>query len=101
MCAILHGARVLGEDHPLRGGQQLTRVVEEPLPTWREHDVPAVADEQREAEVVLELADLLGQRRLADVQAGRGLPEVQLVGDGDEVPHQPEIQVHPVLLAGG
>ena len=75
--------------HPLGDRQQLTRVVEEPLAAHGEGDMPAVAHEQRAAELALELADLLGERRLADVEPRGGAAEVQLVGDRDEVPHQP------------
>jgi hypothetical protein len=42
--------------------------------------------EQLDADVLLELPDLLAQRGLTDVQALSGLSEVQGVGDGDRVP---------------
>lgn len=51
------------------------------------------------ADFGFEPADLLGQRRLADEELGGGPPEVQFVGDGDEVPHQPEVEVHAGLPA--
>jgi Tfp pilus assembly ATPase PilU len=49
--------------------------------------VAAVSDEQLLTELCLQLADLFGQRGLADEQL-RGRPsEVQLVGDRDEIAH--------------
>ncbi len=83
--------------HAVREGQQLPGLVQEVLAAWREGDVAAVAQQQATAEVVLQLADLLGQRRLADEQPGRCPAEVQLLGDRDEVAHQPEVEIHPVL----
>ena len=43
------------------------------------------AVEQRDAQLLLELPDLLAERRLRDVQARRGPAEVQLLGDRHEV----------------
>ncbi|MEU1426206.1 hypothetical protein ABZ412_03905 [Nocardia sp. NPDC005746] len=53
-----------------------------------------VTFQQSHAELILELANLLRQRRLADVDLGCGAPEVQLVGDGDEVAQSAYVQVH-------
>lgn len=41
--------------------------------------------EQRDAELLLELADLLAEGRLRDAQPGGGAPEMQLLGDGGEI----------------
>ena len=49
-----------------------------------ELDLAAVAVEQLGAEVALQQADLLRQRRLRDVEALRRPAEVQLLGDHDE-----------------
>lgn len=51
--------------------------------------------EQAETDLLLQSADLLGQRRRGDEQLGGGPPEMTLVGDGDEVAQQPEVEVHP------
>jgi hypothetical protein len=51
-----------------------------------EVDTPGGAMKQVHAELGLELADLLGQRRLGHVQPLRGAAEVTLLGDSDEVP---------------
>ncbi|GAA3778497.1 hypothetical protein GCM10022206_16830 [Streptomyces chiangmaiensis] len=53
---------------------------------------------QVHAELGLELADLLGQRRLGHVQPLRGAAEVTLLGDSDEVPEVPEIHMQTVLI---
>ncbi len=54
-------------------------------------DLALVAQQQRRADLLLELADLLAQRRLGHVQALRGTAEVQLLGDGDEVAQVAEL----------
>jgi hypothetical protein len=47
--------------------------------------VPAVADEQLDADAALQSLDLLRQRRPGDVQPLGGPTEVQLLGDRHEV----------------
>jgi hypothetical protein len=47
--------------------------------------LPAGAQEQRRAERLLELADLVAERRLGDVQARGGAAEVKFLRDGQEV----------------
>jgi hypothetical protein len=54
-----------GERHPARPG--------------------APALEQREADVALEAADLLAERRLREAEPARRAAEVELLGHGDEV----------------
>ena len=61
-------------------------------------DAPSRAGEQGDAELGLELADLLRQRRLRHVEAFGGPAEVPLLGDGDEVAEV--AQFHPLILAG-
>ena len=85
--------------HPLGQGEQLPRVLEKSLAAGGEGDMAAVADKQRRTQLVLELADLLGQRGLADVELRGGPPEVQLIGDGHEVAQQPQIKVHIPLAS--
>jgi hypothetical protein len=52
------------------------------------------AFEELEAEVALELPDLLGERRLGNVQALGGASEVELFGDGHEVAQIAQVRVH-------
>ena len=40
-------------------------------------------------------ADVPGQHGLGDVQALGGATEVQLFGDGDEVPQLAQVKIHP------
>jgi hypothetical protein len=47
--------------------------------------------EQGDAELLLELADLLAQRRLRDSHPRGGAAEVQLLRDGEEVAQVPEL----------
>ncbi|MET9308270.1 hypothetical protein ABZX68_23650 [Streptomyces cellulosae] len=44
---------------------------------------------------MLQLLDLPGQRGLGDVQGGRGLPEVQPLGDGHEGAQPAQVQIRP------
>ena len=53
--------------------------------------------QQGDAELGLELADLLGQRRLGHVQPFGGPPEVPLLGDGHEVAQVAEL--HALILS--
>jgi hypothetical protein len=53
--------------------------------------VPAVADEELGAELTLETADLLGERRSRQVKPLRGPAEMELLGDGDEVAQLTEL----------
>jgi hypothetical protein len=65
-------------------------------------DPSARAQEQRRAERVLELADLVAQRRLRDVQPRGGAAEVEFLGDGQEVAEQARLEVdRPRLSVGG
>ena len=50
--------------------------------------------DQRQADLVLEPADLLGERGLGDVLARRGAGEVALVGERDEVAELAKIHKH-------
>ena len=45
---------------------------------------PRGAGEQRVADLVLQAADLLAQRRLGDAQAGGRVAEVEFLGEHDE-----------------
>ena len=56
------------------------------------HPAP-VAVQQLGAELALEIADLLGERRLGDVQLGGRADELALLNDRDEVPKVTEIHV--------
>lgn len=58
----------------------------------------SVAFEQRQAQILLEAADLLGHRGLGDEQALGGPGEVQLLGDGLEVPQRTQMNVHARML---
>ena len=49
--------------------------------------------EQRRADLALEVADLTGERRLRDVEPRGRSAEVELVGDGDEVPEVTEFHL--------
>jgi hypothetical protein len=78
--------RRLGEQRAAGGGQL---------------DPSARAQEQWRAELVLELADLVAQRRLRDVQARGRAAEVELLGDGEEVAQQARLEVDRRRLSVG
>jgi len=48
---------------------------------------------------VLELVDLVAQRRLGDVEARGCAAEVQLLGDGQEVAQQPRLEINSRKLS--
>ena len=68
------------------------------IPCYGERQLDAAPRrrEQLDAELVLELLHLPAERRLRDVQAGGGAPEVQLLGDGHEVTQM--AQLHTTKL---
>jgi hypothetical protein len=70
--------RLRGREQRARTGQQRVAGIGE------RHRTPR-ALEQPHAQLRLQRADLLAQRRLGDVQALGGAREVQLLGDGDEI----------------
>jgi len=63
-----------------------------------QRDVMTAPIEQRDANLHLELANLLAERRLRRVQSGRGAREIQFFRDRHEVPQMP--QLHPDRLDG-
>ena len=75
----------------LDGVEDLARAHEERRAGRGQLDLALVAQQQRRADLLLELADLLAQRRLGHVQALRRAAEVQLLGDGDEVAQVAEL----------
>ena len=71
--------------------EDLPRPDEERLAGGRQLDPALVAQQQRRPDLLLELADLLAQRRLRHVQALGRAAEVQLLGDDDEVAQVAEL----------
>src|SRR6185503_6945143 len=67
----------LGEDHPRFGDEHPAR--------FGQLHLPLRPMEQFDAEFILELPDLLTERRLTDVKTLRRLSEVQAVGNGNGV----------------
>jgi hypothetical protein len=65
--------------------QHLLRFGDHSLSGLGQLDLPPVPLKQSDTELVFELPYLLAQRGLADIQAYRGAPKVQLVGHGHEV----------------
>ena len=55
-----------------------------------ESHTTAVALQELEAELAFEAPDLLTQRRLGDEQPLGGAGEMELVGDGEEIPKMPK-----------
>ncbi len=62
------------------------RQVQQGLAGRREGDLAGGAHQQRDAELPLQLLDRPGERGLGHAEALGGAAEVQLLGDGDEVP---------------
>jgi hypothetical protein len=70
------------------GGRVESRAafLQKDFPGPGQRDAAAIALQQCDAKAALELLDRPGQRGLGDAEALGGPAEVQLVGDGDEVP---------------
>ena len=65
-----------------------------------DRDALTMADEQRDAELFLQLPDMSAERWLGHVQPLGRAPEVELLGDGDEVPQLAQLdrEVHRCSL---
>ena len=89
--AARRAARVL--DRGVDRGEDLAAALEQHLAGGRELDAARRAVAAGAPELGLEAADLLGERRLRDVQPLRGAAEVPLLGDGDEVAQLSQLHV--------
>src|SRR5258706_15493465 len=69
----------------LDAAQDLDRVLVEGLAARRQLDAARKAPEERESELLLEVLDLLAQRRLLQAEAFGGARHALGFGDGDEV----------------
>ena len=66
-------------------GEDLPRFRQESAARRSQIHLAAAAAEQLDPELLLEVPDLLAERRLRRSETHRGVPEVQLFGDGYEV----------------
>ena len=76
----------------LRKPEKIARVVQHCRSFDREPDAAARADEQRDADVVLEAFDHAAQWGLRHHEAFSGAPEVEFLGDDDECPKPSEFR---------
>jgi hypothetical protein len=74
-----------GEHRTLDVREDLPCMFEKQSASARQPHPPLGAFEQLNVDLFLELFDLLTERRLRDVEALRGPPEIQLFSDGNEV----------------
>jgi hypothetical protein len=90
------GTRRHGHPHAYPVGlvEQGTCLAQQRGPGRSERDARGGPVQQHGAEIGLKVLDRPTQRRLAHVQTSRGPPEVQLLGDGHEIPKQ--AQVHHI-----
>ena len=77
--------------HPVGVDQQGPDLGLEELPDRRQLGPVPAADEERPADLLLELPDLLGERWLTEVERTGGPAEVPLLGQGLEGSEQPEL----------
>ena len=80
-------------------GENAARPRQECLARRRERDVPGHAMKEGSAELLFEHADRARHRRLCDAEPARGLGEVPLLRDGDEVAQLMELDPHSVPLS--
>src|SRR3954468_18589342 len=95
--APLHAAGF--ERRGLHGVEDLPRALEERGAGRGQLHAVLVAQQQLGADLLLELADLLAQRRLGHVQALGRAAEMQLLRDGDEVAEVAELHAAITLAA--
>jgi hypothetical protein len=91
---------------PTGAGQALLELDQDPTclpqqgsPGRRQLHPAAIAFEEPDADLLLQLGDLTAQGGLGNVQALRCPAEVELLGDGDEVPELPKLDVHVPTFA--
>jgi len=90
-------ARAQRRDALVDLAQCARRVGEEQLARLGRHHLAADALEERLADLLLELADLVRERRLGDVDVRRGAREAQAVGQGHEVAQVSQLHGNPVI----
>jgi len=83
--------RLDGLDDALCLVEQSTALCQKGLTCRCELYLPTRSLEQSHAELLLELTDLLAERRLRDVQSCCGAAEVKLLRDGHEVLHKAKV----------
>ena len=76
--------------------EDAARVAQERAPGVAQRHALRVAAEQRHAELDLEGADLLAQRRLLDAEHGSGTRDVPCLGDSDEVAQVAQLHMQDV-----
>ena len=80
--------------HSLRQSEQLPSVAKKVFAPDSERNMTAVTDEETHAELILELADLLRECWLADVELVRRPAEVKFIGHHYEIANQTQVEVH-------
>src|SRR6516162_598813 len=93
-------------DRPTRGehctvklGENLPRIFEKKSPSARQPHPPFVAIEQPNLNFLLQLFDLVTERRLRDVEALRGTTKIKLFSDRDEIPQMTRLHGRPSLVS--
>jgi hypothetical protein len=75
-------------------GEERPALLEQGTPAIGELDMPSAALEQSHPEFSLELANRRAKRLLAHVKPCRGVREVELLCDGDEMAQLAEVESH-------
>ena len=75
----------------LDAAENVLRLAQKYSSCVREGDVVATAIEQLDADGALEPPDLLAQRGLRGANPRRRAREIQLFGDGHEIPQMPQL----------
>ncbi|MNV97596.1 hypothetical protein D3C71_1927380 [compost metagenome] len=81
--------------HPVHGlvhqRDDVARVVDQGAAAFRQFHAARQAVKERHAQFLLQHADLLAERRLADAEPGGGLGQVGFLGHGQEVAQKTQI----------
>ena len=75
-------------------GENRSRRLQQLLARGRCGHLPLAADEQRLADAVFEIAQLMAERRLRQVQHIAGARQRAVLGDGGHELEMPDFQIH-------
>ena len=82
----------------LQAIEDVARRGQQPLARGREHEPLADAQEQRRAQARLDVAQLVAERRLREMQPIAGAREAADVGHGGDELQVPDLEIHRMMV---